>query len=586
MSRRNIYIVCTAIILLSAVLRMHAQERFENDTLRAYHYLRERGEVYFSFNASHPDVRRLSNVISVDNYAEGTVFAYANREEFEAFLKEGLEFVVFTPPGEWHRDDPAGKIKSEPGAASDGSEWDYYPLYDEYVEMMKSFAENYPDISRYIDAGSSVDGRSILFLKISGNKETGIPKPRFMYSSTMHGDETVGFILMLRLIEYLLENYPEDEQVERLLDNVEIWINPLANPDGSYYGGDGNTIVAPKRSNANNIDLNRNFPALSNTDYTTAGRQPETVIMMELIEEEQFALSANLHGGAEVMNYPWDTWERRHADDGWFEYICREYADTAILYSPSGYMTFLGGVTNGYDWYSIFGGRQDYVTYFTGGREVTMEISSTKHPPASSLPSYWEYNRRSLMNYIEQVMFGVRGEITDAETGEPLQARVEILSHDLDSSYVWSDQENGWYFRLIEQGTYDLIFSAGGYHPGLVENVQVANREATRLDVMLNPVATGTRSPSGEGNTGLYLFRTPGSDEITIGIDLPVPSFIKIALYDLSGRQVRHIYNGPVQEGTSFIGFGDPGLGPGVYIVTMNYDGISISRKIALFPQR
>jgi hypothetical protein len=34
------------------------------------------------------------------------------------------------------------------------------------------------------------------------------------------------------------------------------------------------------------------------------------------------------------------------------------------------------GVTNGYDWYRITGGRQDYVTWFLRGREVTIEVST------------------------------------------------------------------------------------------------------------------------------------------------------------------------------------------------------------------
>ena len=32
-------------------------------------------------------------------------------------------------------------------------------------------------------------------------------EPEVFYSSTMHGDETGGFILMLRLADYLLKNY-------------------------------------------------------------------------------------------------------------------------------------------------------------------------------------------------------------------------------------------------------------------------------------------------------------------------------------------------------------------------------------------
>jgi len=42
---------------------------------------------------------------------------------------------------------------------------------------------------------------------------------------------------MLRLADYLLENYTSDLKVKDLVDNLEIWINPLANPDGTYNSG-------------------------------------------------------------------------------------------------------------------------------------------------------------------------------------------------------------------------------------------------------------------------------------------------------------------------------------------------------------
>ncbi|MCK7536337.1 MAG: hypothetical protein MZV63_37830 [Marinilabiliales bacterium] len=83
-------------------------------------------------------------------------------------------------------------------------------------------------------------------------------EPEVFYTSTIHGDETAGFILMLRLADYLLKNYNTDSRVKDLVDNLEIWINPLANPDGTYRSG--NYIISPVRFNANGYDLNRNFP--------------------------------------------------------------------------------------------------------------------------------------------------------------------------------------------------------------------------------------------------------------------------------------------------------------------------------------
>lgn len=70
---------------------------------------------------------------------------------------------------------------------------------------------------------------------------------------------------------------------------------------------------APKfdgRTNANGIDLNRDFPDQFATDKSNRsivdGRQDETVAMMTWIVSNPFVLSGNLHGGAVVASYPFD----------------------------------------------------------------------------------------------------------------------------------------------------------------------------------------------------------------------------------------------------------------------------------------
>ncbi len=567
----NITSIGCLFLLLFTPLSPGAQERYENDTLMAFKYLEERGEVYFSFDASPAEIRLSSLIISVDNFSEGRAYAYANLEEFEAFLKEAIEFTVYSPPGEWYREAPSVK-----------GHLDYYPSYTGYIGMMQAWADEYGDICEYVDVGASVEGRRMVFLKITGNNSSINEKPRFMYSSTMHGDETVGFILMLRLIDYLLVNYPEDKQVMQLIDNLEIWINPLANPDGMYFGGDGNSVVSPKRSNARNIDLNRNFPGPGESQYTTEGREPETVAMMDLMESNLFILSANLHGGEEVINYPWDTSESRHSDDRWFQYIAREYADTAIYYSPPDYMTFKGGTTNGWDWYSVFGGRQDYVTCFTGGREVTMEISKQKHPPASTLNDYWEYNRRSLLNYMEQAMFGIRGRVTDSFTGEDISAKVELLSHDLEYSFVFSDASTGWYFRMLKEGVYDIMFSAEGYKSYLVENQKVWDRDTRRLDVALEPVTTNT-GLAGNDDVGLNIFPQPARDIINISVDLPGFSFVEMVLFDQSGRKLKLMYRGWVMAGGNNISLDIADIHPGIYIIGIKYGKSYVTRKVLIY---
>ena len=94
-----------------------------------------------------------------------------------------------------------------------------------------------------------------------------------------------------------------------------------------------------------------------------------------------------MHGGVEVCNYPWDTWSTLPADDNWWEYVSHEYADSCQANSGNGYFNYLNdGITNGYDWYEVNGGRQDYMNYFRYCREFTLELSDDKTPDPNDLP--------------------------------------------------------------------------------------------------------------------------------------------------------------------------------------------------------
>mgnify|MGYP000532489335 CR=1 FL=1 len=82
---------------------------------------------------------------------------------------------------------------------------------------------------------------------------------------TMHGDEPAGFVLMLRLIANLLEDWGTDPALTDLVNTTEIWVNPLANPDGTYFARDDTVAGAIRRyttaaGDNSGVDPNRNYP--------------------------------------------------------------------------------------------------------------------------------------------------------------------------------------------------------------------------------------------------------------------------------------------------------------------------------------
>lgn len=169
------------------------------------------------------------------------VEAYANKQQFEKFLTYGLAFNVSESDNEIPTE--VHSITGKTAATWDTT-WNVYPKYSEYVAKMQYWAATYPSLCTLQSIGSTPNGRALYVLKISDNASSDETEPEFFYTSSMHGDEITGYPTMLRLIDYLLTNYGSLSEVTNLVDGTELFINPLANPDGSYKSV-GNDIYNP-----------------------------------------------------------------------------------------------------------------------------------------------------------------------------------------------------------------------------------------------------------------------------------------------------------------------------------------------------
>ena len=460
------------VLLLLVSVCVSAQEK-DLDAM-----MQQRNEYYFSFKLNaDDDLSKIARTISVDKVDGDVVVAYANNLNFMEFNKLGHDITLLTPPSlvEEHR--------MFDGNSRATYEWDSYPTYEAYEEMMFDFAQNHPDKCEIITLGTLSSNRKILVAHINNGVSDG--KPKFLYTSTIHGDETTGYIMMLRLIDYLLENQTLPE-VQNVLDNIDLFVCPNTNPDGTYHGGN-NTVNGATRANAQGIDMNRNFPDMNDGPHPDGNPYAtETEWLMDFAQNYQFTMAANYHGGAEVMNYPWDNETDLHVDDAWWQLVSREYADLCHQVNPN-YMTFKNnGITNGAQWYMIGGGRQDYMNYYHKCREVTIECSDTKCPSGSQLPNFWNINKNSIFAYMNQCLYGIHGVVTDMNTGAPLSAAISISNHDNDYSVVESQMPAGDFHRPIKGGTYNVVVTANGYYP-FQQTVTVADGQTVVLNVALEP---------------------------------------------------------------------------------------------------
>lgn len=367
-----------------------------------------------------------------------------------------------------------------------GVELNLYHTAAQLANDLQDFVNYRPDLARLVSIGKSVRGVDLWALEISDNINAQEDEPELYYQGTMHGDEPVGQSNVMNFADMLLSGYGVDSTITSLVNETEIWLVPQMNPDG---------FASVRRENANRVDLNRDFPDGTETNigtlYTgpaasTAGRAVETVAMMNFQLAHSFTLGANFHGGSTVVNYPYDANGNgipdyaASPDDGLYRAIATEYARTNndLLhgeFAPT-------GITNGDEWYEVYGGLQDWTYRYLGQVHTTIELWNTKKPAPSTLPARWNANRDSMINYAKTANWGVRGVVTDAQTGAPLFARVTLVGN---TQPVFTDPDVGDFHRIALPGTYSLRVEAPGFVPQTFSNVTVAGGAATRLNVRL-----------------------------------------------------------------------------------------------------
>ncbi len=502
-------------------------------------------EVYVDVTLqSQAQLQQLAHQFSVDKVMKKDgayqVRIWLGPHDYQNFLNLGIKYTIYRPNTKW------GELTMATTYEQMAS-WNKYPTYSVYCAMMDTFQTRFPSLCR-VDTilAATPNSHSLLACYVGSNMDGHEQRPQFFYTSTMHGDEQTGFVMMLRLIDYLLNNYTTDAQVQHIMDNVDLWICPVENPDGMYarndnsmggssWGGSGST-----RANAHGVDLNRNYPEVG---QPTKNYEPEILGMMDFASQHHFVMSANLHGGAELYNFPWDSWTTNqvsHADLDWWWYMGRAFADTCHKYGSNGYFTEeTNGVTPGGDWYVIDGSRQDYMNYYQHCREVTLEISEDKSPSGSQLPQFWTNLKHSLLNYIEECLNGFNGTVTDSITGEPLEAMVFIQNHDINYSEVYSHLPEGKYYRPIKSGTYTVTFSADGY---VSKTVQVTTTDGTAQQIDVQLVPEGYVPDPGEAvelfaSQQLLVYPDPVGNTMNVRVNGQWQN-AEVLVYDASGRQV------------------------------------------------
>ncbi|KDR10344.1 carboxypeptidase E-like isoform X2 [Zootermopsis nevadensis] len=418
---------------------------------------------------------------------------------------------------------------------------------EEIPRILASIHERCPNITRiYTLSESSVRGIPLYAIEFSTTPGYHqLYHPEFKYIANMHGNEVLGRELLLHLANYLCEQFlARDPEIQQLIELTRVHLLPSMNPDGwkvSTETGGKDYLIG--RNNNNSVDLNRNFPDLNRIMFSNEEAhvshnnhlleqvdrlkepiQPETKAVIRLIMQVPFVLSANLHGGDLVANYPYDasrsgarTEYTKSPDDQTFRHLALAYSTHhKNMANPrrhgcghDGYnFGKQGGITNGAAWYSVQGGMQDFNYLSSNDFEITLELGCDKYPEASALQDEWDNNKDALIHFMWQAHIGVKGHVRDAVTGQPLPHTVIHVKnitagHDDDIQHDVTSVHGGDFWRLLTPGQYIISAYRDGYH-AMSHRVNVYDRphhEAQRVDFHLRPLQPTMQSPNGNSIT-------------------------------------------------------------------------------------
>ncbi len=348
-----------------------------------------------------------------------------------------------------------------------------YQNPSEVEAYVKNYHARFPDITKLISIGKSLEGRDIWALKISDNADLNeLKEPTLLFNSMHHAREVMGPEMGLDIIEYLLENYDSDNEVRAWVDSNQIWVIPMFNVDGNNKMWTEDSFWRKNTRGGYGVDLNRNYPEGWNKCNGSSGSQssqtyrgpkpgsePETQAMMNFIAEYRPVFDISYHSYSELVIYPYGCNGERTQTQDVVEKIGRKIADL-IDYEPGTAWELL---------YNADGGDIDWMYAAYQVIPYVIELNSRWqgfHPRYSKWRDKTVKRNRDAWQYLldRAAQSGVRGVVS--QNGQNLsEYKIDVYKVSNGNAAKYQDyigHRTGAFHLVLNPGEYKLVFSKNG----------------------------------------------------------------------------------------------------------------------------
>lgn len=207
------------------------------------------------------------------------------------------------------------------GGGSDDPTAGLYHTYAELQTELTSLASAHSSIASVNSIGQSIQGRDLWALKISDNVATDEDEKVIALLGAHHAREWISVEVPLKIAQHLLENYDTDTVIKNYIDNAEIWVVPMVNPDGHQYSVISDRLWRKNRRNNGDgsygVDLNRNYSykwggtGSSGDTFSETYRgpapfsEPETQACRDFLTQIEPDALISYHSYSQLILFPW-----------------------------------------------------------------------------------------------------------------------------------------------------------------------------------------------------------------------------------------------------------------------------------------
>ncbi|XP_007504381.2 carboxypeptidase A4 isoform X1 [Monodelphis domestica] len=241
----------------------------------------------------------------------------------KSFLEShGLEYSISIEDLQALLDEEIKEMKHNRGKERNNGNFNYgaYHSLEELYQEMDRIASDYPNLASRQEIGRSFEKRPLYVLKFSTGKGK---RPAIWLNAGIHSREWISQATGIWIARKIVSDYGNESSITSILDEMDIFLMPVANPDGYVYSQTKNRFWRKTRSRVPGIqcvgvDPNRNWNAsfsgegASNDPCSEAyhGPKPHSEIevksVVDFIQNHgNFKSFIDIHSYSQLLMYPY-----------------------------------------------------------------------------------------------------------------------------------------------------------------------------------------------------------------------------------------------------------------------------------------